>query len=466
MEYVIAIILILSFVACIIYILRGSNLMITMLIMATLWTVLAIIGKYACGTGFAEENANVIAMSVNDILTNVYTTGPVGWGVVLVNVMFGAFFGRVLLDTGIVSTLIRKTVELGGDKPVVTNILLCIVSAACFTTMTGPGAVISIGVIVLPILLTLGIRKNVAVWSYVASVAAGFLLNPVIFAQYVAYFANAEGGTEYTYQDNLVWAAVTCGIMMVIILVYSCVLTIRSGKASAWAAPKSVPENHQVPGIALLCPIIPILLVIILKVNVILAMIVTSVLALLLCGKGKSGGELSRSISKAFADGVVDSAAIMGFFLTVPMFCNAASLCAPYFKSSAGSCGAEEYAGNCHCTGGFGAPRHEPRSLDADGRRRCNGRNSEHHRYADIADVPLPDWYDHHHELCHGPDAVLELLGSGIHEVRNQGLLEAVHPRGVGHDRHCDDCQLGHARMKTVPPARAALSRRSTSAAG
>ena len=48
MEYIIAIILVLSFVACIIYILKGSNLMITMLIMATLWTALAIIGKYAC----------------------------------------------------------------------------------------------------------------------------------------------------------------------------------------------------------------------------------------------------------------------------------------------------------------------------------------------------------------------------------------------------------------------------------
>lgn len=334
MEYVIAVILILSFIACIIYILKGSNLMITMLIMATLWSILAIIGKYACGAGFAEANATVLGMSVNDILTNVYTTGPVGWGVVLVNVMFGAFFGRILLDTGIVSTLIRKTVELGGDKPVITNILLCIVSAACFTTMTGPGAVISIGVIVLPILLTLGIKKQVAVWSYVASVAAGFLLNPVIFTQYVAYFANAEGGTEYTYQDNLGWAAVACGIMMVIILVYSSVLTIRDGKvkkSSAWAAPKSF-ENANVPGVALICPIIPILMVIILKVNVILAMIVASILALLLCGRGKSFGELSRSISKAFADGVVDSAAIMGFFLTVPMFCNAAALCAPYFK--------------------------------------------------------------------------------------------------------------------------------------
>ena len=37
----------------------------------------------------------------------------------LVNVVFGAWFGRVLLATGIADTLIRKTVELGGDKPVI-----------------------------------------------------------------------------------------------------------------------------------------------------------------------------------------------------------------------------------------------------------------------------------------------------------------------------------------------------------
>lgn len=333
MEYVIAVLLLLSFVACIIYILKGSNLMITMLVMATFWTILAIIGKFACGASFQELNATVMGMSVGDILTNVYQAGPVGWGIVLVNVMFGAFFGRVLLDTGIVSTLIRKTVELGGDKPVVTNILLCIVSAACFTTMTGPGAVISIGVIVLPILMSLGVKKPVAVWSYVASVAAGFLLNPVIFTQYVAYFKNAAGFDEYTYQVNLPWAVAACIIMMVVILGYSSFLIVKGNKikkVSAWAAPVS--ESTNVPGIALLCPIIPIVLVIAFKVNVILAMIGTSILALLLCGKGKSGAGLSRSISKAFADGVIDSAPIMGFFLTVPMFCNAASLCSPYFN--------------------------------------------------------------------------------------------------------------------------------------
>ena len=198
--------------------------------------------------------------------------------------------------------------------------------------MTGPGAVISIGIIVLPIMLSLGIAKNIAVWSYVASVAAGFLLNPVIFAQYVAYFANAVGGDTYTYQDNIPWAAVSCVVMLVVIITVSSILIKKKGTA-AWAVEKQVEAPTQkVPGLALITPILPIILVIFVKVPIILALMLSGLLALALCGKMKTFSDACTSITKAFHDGVVDSAPIMGFFLVVPMFCNAASLCSPYFN--------------------------------------------------------------------------------------------------------------------------------------
>ena len=41
-------------------------------------------------------------------ILKVFQSGPEGWGTVLVNVVFGAWFGRVLLETGIASTLIRR----------------------------------------------------------------------------------------------------------------------------------------------------------------------------------------------------------------------------------------------------------------------------------------------------------------------------------------------------------------------
>ncbi|MFO7159849.1 citrate transporter, partial [Enterococcus faecium] len=80
---------------------------------------------------------------------------------ILVNVFFGAFFGRVLVDSGIAATLIRKVVELGGDKPRITMSLLCFVTAVIFMSMTGIGPVISIAVIVLQILISLGISVPV-----------------------------------------------------------------------------------------------------------------------------------------------------------------------------------------------------------------------------------------------------------------------------------------------------------------
>ena len=90
------------------------------------------------------------------------------------------------METGIASTLIRKTVELGGDRPIITVALLNIVTAIIFTAMTGAGPVIAIGVIVLPILMSLGVPKAIAMFSFMESVAAGIYLNPVNFAQYLS----------------------------------------------------------------------------------------------------------------------------------------------------------------------------------------------------------------------------------------------------------------------------------------
>lgn len=79
------------------------------------------------------------------------------------NIIFrAAGFGRILVETGIAGTIIRKAVELGGDKPGLTTSLLCIVTTAIFTTAYGVGAVIAIGVIVFPILLSLGTSKPLA----------------------------------------------------------------------------------------------------------------------------------------------------------------------------------------------------------------------------------------------------------------------------------------------------------------
>ena len=144
MEYVIGALLLASFFGLAVYAVRGGNLMIGMLIIGTLWTVLPLFGNtFATNLDFIAAYPGVTDISFVDAITKVYQSGPEGWGSVLVNVVFGAWFGRVLLETGIADALIRKTVELGGDKPIVISVLLSIVTTAIFSTLFGAGAVVA-----------------------------------------------------------------------------------------------------------------------------------------------------------------------------------------------------------------------------------------------------------------------------------------------------------------------------------
>lgn len=82
--------------------------MVGFFVMSVLWTSIALIGNSIHPTSVMEGKTFI------DVLTNVFQTGPENYGkAILVNIFFGAFFGRVLIDTGIAATLIRKVVELG-----------------------------------------------------------------------------------------------------------------------------------------------------------------------------------------------------------------------------------------------------------------------------------------------------------------------------------------------------------------
>lgn len=99
MEYIIGVLLVLSFIGLAVYAVKGGNLMMGMLVMAVIWTVLPLIGNaFVTNPEFIAANAGVVKISVIDALTNVFQGGPEGWGSVLVNVVFGSLFGRVLLE--------------------------------------------------------------------------------------------------------------------------------------------------------------------------------------------------------------------------------------------------------------------------------------------------------------------------------------------------------------------------------
>ena len=316
--------------------------MIGFLIITILWTALSFLGaafaspEFLSTTAFYSNGEPVKAIA---ILNKIYQSAPEGWGTTLVNVCWGAWFGRVLMETGIASTLIRKTVELGGDKPMVTIALLNIVTAIIFTAMTGAGPVIAIGVIVLPIMMSLGVPKAIAMFSFMESVAAGIYLNPVNFAQYRAFFIDVDEMPNFTlgwYAGKWGYAALIISVVVTTILAG---FFLKKSKTShAWAAQtRGASEQKDAPLYTLILPIVPVVLKIWLDFSVIGGFVIAGFAALFLCGKMKgSFKENCQLVNKLYYDGVVDTAPLVGFLLTLPMFNTCASYASPYFKEVLG----------------------------------------------------------------------------------------------------------------------------------
>ena len=193
----------------------------------------------------------------------------------------------------------------------VTIALLNIVTALIFTAMTGAGPVIAIGVIVLPILMSLGVPKAIAMFSFMGSVAAGIYLNPVNFAQYRAFFITPDQMPDYT----LGWYAAHWGyaallIMLVVTTVLSAVYLKRSKTSHAWAAQTrgAAPERNA-PIYTLILPIVPVVLKIWLDFSVIGGFVIAGFAALFLCGRMKGTfTENCQLVNKLYYDGEIGRA--------------------------------------------------------------------------------------------------------------------------------------------------------------
>ncbi|PQG69343.1 citrate transporter [Enterococcus faecium] len=327
-DIIIGILLVISFFFMVWYCVKGYNLMVGFAIMATVWMGLALVGNTF------SPNPAMEGQGVIDVLTHIYTTGPAEYAKsILVNVFFGAFFGRVLVDSGIAATLIRKVVELGGDKPRITMSLLCVVTAVIFMSITGVGPVISIAVIVLPILMSLGISVPVALFSFMGSIMAGIFANIVNFKQYQTIYAGFNPAAEsYTYNDYFQIGMIGMVVSLVVVLT---VANISMNKKKRYAMAANVPaEGGDAPMISWLAVLLPVLGVVLLDLSIILGFILAGIWALLFTGKLRGGyKEICRQFAKLFTDGAVDVAPMVGFLMTLAMFNNSAAYASPYFSA-------------------------------------------------------------------------------------------------------------------------------------
>ncbi len=311
MNTTIGILLLLTYFGFIYYAVKGGNIMVGYFVMAILWTVIGLV-------------------PFNVAITAVFSKPVEAYGGTAVVIIFGSWFGRVLVETGIAEAISKKTLAIGGNKPVLAAILVCISTTFIFTSAFGVGSVIAIGVIILPILFSLGIPKNIAVSAFTMAIGAGMYLNIVLFKQMQLFFPSVAYNS--TYIKFGVAAAVVQVIVLIIMLMFNSkkIVKVKEDKEVSDTAAKKV---KKVPAISYIVPILPIIMTIAFKWQPIPSLLLATLLGLLLTGNFKTWNGSLEVINKTIKESVSDIAVLLIMLFALTMFSAAAALDAQKFTT-------------------------------------------------------------------------------------------------------------------------------------
>ncbi|MHB9130146.1 MAG: hypothetical protein ACYDBB_03525 [Armatimonadota bacterium] len=198
--------------------------------------------------------ASVAGMHYKDIFTTVVQDGSIRLSKWIIAAILGSILAQVVEKTGIAQTAVKKTAELGGDRPAILAVLLTIVIALLFTTLGGLGAVIMVATIVIPILLSLGLRPLYVGCLFLLAMSLGGAFNLV---NWQAYKDTLGMTNVQIYAFALPFAV----LMLLTTLAFLLIEGKRMGKARYKAVVTEEQETSHpfVPWYALLTPIIPLL---------------------------------------------------------------------------------------------------------------------------------------------------------------------------------------------------------------
>ena len=303
MDMAIGILLLVLFLVAVIIIMKGESPIISLLALAFVWALFA--------------GVPLMGESGKDILSGVLEKGGTAYASAIVIIVFGAWFGQALVQTGIAENIIRGAIELAGDRPVVVAMVVSVVTGLLFTSMYGVGAAIAIGVIALPIMMSMGIPPWVAAPAFTMAIGAGSFPNLVVYNIFKPLFPGILYSGPYLvfyWVGGLVYVVMACAMSF-----YQ--LQIRGvRKYSAVSVTPAAPPRPKIPWYAYIAPAIPVVMVIAFKWPMIPAFILGTIYALLSTQFGKR--TLRESVDlfhKTFYDAFPDIATIAALWIICGM---------------------------------------------------------------------------------------------------------------------------------------------------
>ena len=277
------------FLIVVVMIVRGQSPIIMLLILAVVWALIA-------------------GISVHDIQAKVLQGGGTQYASAVIIIVFGAWFAQVLIQTGIAESVIRSAVELTGGRPMVTAMVINLVTALLFTSMYGVGAAIAIGVIALPIMMSQGIPARVAAPTFSMGIGAGAFVNLVQFGTFEKLFP----GIKYEAPWLTYWIIGMCVYIAIAwLMIYFNLrkLGVRRAASVDPAAAFQAPRKRT-PYYTYIVPLFPVLMIMVFKWQIIPTFLVSIVLALLLTARGRTLQGSLNLFNKTFYDAFPDIATI------------------------------------------------------------------------------------------------------------------------------------------------------------
>ncbi|MEV8389296.1 MULTISPECIES: transporter [unclassified Streptomyces] len=237
----------------------------------------------------------------NSVLDTVVQEGAPTLAATMIAILLGSWLGRLLDETGIAGTLVRKIVEFGGDRPVVVALGVLAVSTLVGTVTGSAPAAMLAGIIGIPAMIAVGIPKVTAAGTILMGIAAGMPFELPIW-QFFSTALELPVDTVRGFMMKLFPFALAAAVLFVL------VETRRRGVEHAWsltsASAKPTSRRKQLgdaPWYALLTPLVPLILALGLDVAILPSMLAGVLYALVTTTRpGEMGKRLLRTLYGSF----------------------------------------------------------------------------------------------------------------------------------------------------------------------
>jgi hypothetical protein len=260
--------------------------------------------------------AAVARVPLEQILNQVIAAGATRLAEAYVMVFAGAMLGRVVMQTGIAEGIIKRAAEFGGDRPLAVAITLMAAVSLLFTALFGLGAVIMVGGLALPIMMSIGVPRKLAGVLFVLAYALGFIFNIGMWGFY-------QKSLNLDPQAIKGFAATLAAIDALMIAGFLFIAARRMTAYGAWAvAVEETKEKRAVPLLALLAPLLPLALHLGFAWHVIPSFFAGALLAVLLTRPR----EAVKQLTSAMVKGLEDVAPAVILMIGIGMLLNATTL--------------------------------------------------------------------------------------------------------------------------------------------